>query len=99
MDELKDEFIATAVSLGDGAVHLSLTDGSTHSFPVHYFPRLRQASPAQLEKVALRVGGRALRWEELDEDIWIADAILQKYPASRSRVVADPDRMYRKGTE
>jgi hypothetical protein len=32
--------------------------------------------------VQLRVGGRALRWEELDEDIWIADAVLGLYPTT-----------------
>lgn len=24
--------------------------------------------------------GRALRWEELDEDIWAADAIMGRFP-------------------
>jgi hypothetical protein len=28
----------------------------------------------------LRVGGRALRWEGLDEDIWVTDAVLGRYP-------------------
>ena len=33
-----------------------------------------------LEKVSLRVQGRALRWEELDEDIWVDDAVQGRFP-------------------
>lgn len=89
MDRSEPEYIATRVEVGDGRVRLELADGSTHSFPVHYYPRLRSASPAALSAVSLRVGGRALRWEALDEDIWIADAILQRYPQPASHVAED----------
>lgn len=80
MAEQSQEFIATGISVVDGMVHLTLSDGSTHAFPVHYYPRLVNATPAELNEVVLRVGGRALRWEKLDEDIWVGDAICQKYP-------------------
>jgi len=72
--------IATAVHVEDRIVCLDLVDGSTHTFPVLYYPRLAQAQAEQFKQVTLRVGGRALRWEELDEDIWIADAVCQNYP-------------------
>lgn len=49
-----------------------------------YYPRLAQAGPEQLKQVTLRVGGRALRWEELDEDIWVTDAVCQNYPKSEA---------------
>ncbi len=78
----KHDIIASEVVARDGQVFLKLRDGSTHSFPVGFYPRLAQATPDQLASVRLRVGGRALRWEELDEDIWIADAVLGLYPAS-----------------
>jgi len=74
------DFIATEAEVRDGQVVLHLLDGSTHSFPAHFYPRLASCSPAQLSKVVLRVGGRALRWEALDEDIWIEDAVLGRYP-------------------
>jgi hypothetical protein len=80
MDKTEPEYVATEVKVANGQVDLSLGDGSTHSFPIHYYPRLRRASEIDLQDVRLRVGGRALRWEALDEDIWIADAILQRYP-------------------
>jgi hypothetical protein len=80
MDE--PEFMATSVKVRSGQVVLTLLDGSTHLFPVHFYPRLATASAAQLAAVKLRVGGRALRWENLDEDIWVADAIMGRYPAA-----------------
>ena len=78
----KADFVATEVNVRNGQVRLCLLDGSTHSFPVHFYPRLSSASRKQLESVKLRVGGRALRWEELDEDIWVADAVMGRYPAA-----------------
>ena len=82
------EFVATEVSVRSGQIRLRLLDGSTHSFPVHYYPRLASASAKDLASVKLRVGGRALRWEDLDEDIWVADAVMGHYPATLSPVAA-----------
>ena len=80
------DIIATGATVRNGQVVLTLLDGSTHSFPAHYYPRLASASAKQLSTVKMRVGGRALRWEDLDEDIWIADAVLGRYPASLAPV-------------
>lgn len=76
------EFVATSVKVKSDQVLLTLLDGSTHSFPVHFYPRLGAAPASKLAAVKLRVGGRALRWEDLDEDIWVADAIMGRYPAA-----------------
>lgn len=76
------DILATAVEIKEGMVHLHLSDGSIHAFPVHYYPRLRHATEGDLKAVQLRVGGRALRWDRLDEDIWVADAVCQKYPGN-----------------
>ncbi|MFZ4778293.1 MAG: DUF2442 domain-containing protein [Terrimicrobiaceae bacterium] len=70
------EFVATEANVRSGQVLVRLLDGSTHSFPVHFYPKLASAPAKQLASVKLRVGGRALRWEDLDEDIWIADAVM-----------------------
>ena len=80
------EFVATEANVRSGQVLVRLLDGSTHSFPVHFYPKLASAPAKQLASVKLRVGGRALRWEDLDEDIWIADAVMGHYPAARSPV-------------
>lgn len=82
------EFVATEVNVRNGQVRLRLFDGSTHSFPVHFYPRLASATGKQLALVKLRVGGRALRWDGLDEDIWVADAVMGRYPAALSPVAA-----------
>lgn len=74
--------IAKKATIKNRCVHLELIDGATHSFPVEYYPLLANASDAQLKKFKLRLGGKALRWETLDEDIWIADAVMGKYPCA-----------------
>jgi hypothetical protein len=76
------ELVATAVKIRQGDVVLELLDGSTHTFPVYFYPRLVGATPEQLADVHLRVGGRALRWDGLDEDIWVTDAVLGRYPTN-----------------
>lgn len=89
MARIEQEIIATAVRIEDSMVCLDLEDGSSHRFPILYYPRLAQAQPDALKEVKLRVGGRALRWEGLDEDIWIADAVCQNYPANKTPAVAE----------
>ena len=90
MDNSTQDFIATAVSFSNGMVQLDLADGSAHAFPILYYPRLCNAPLSELAQVCLRVGGRALRWETLDEDIWVADAVCQNYPKQSVSAVAEP---------
>lgn len=80
--------VAKKVTVKDRMVHLWLMDGSTHSFPVAYYPRLAEASDAALAKVKLRLKGKALRWESLDEDIWVGHAVIGRYPASTRQLIA-----------
>ncbi len=80
--------VAKKVAVRDGLVHLWLADGSTHSFPTAYYPRLAAATPRQLQKVKLRLGVKALRWEELDEDIWIGHAVMGRYPKIKKQLAA-----------
>jgi hypothetical protein len=61
-------------------VWLELEDQRLFSFPAAKYPRLRAAPQPLLEKASLRVQGRALRWDELDEDIWIDDAVAGRFP-------------------
>lgn len=64
-------------------VWLELADQRIVSFPAHKYPLLADAPEAQLEKVKLRVQGLALRWEELDEDIWVDDAVQGRFPRAK----------------
>ena len=61
-------------------VWLELDDQRIVSFPADKYPLLTGAPQELLEKVLLRVQGRALRWEELDEDIWVDDAVQGRFP-------------------
>lgn len=70
-----------------GRVWLELADQRQLSFPLAKYPRLAAATPEMLGKVKLRVSGRALRWEELDEDIWVEDVVHGRFPR-RDPVVA-----------
>jgi hypothetical protein len=62
---------------------LELADGRFVSFPAAKYPLLANAPQNLLEKVNLRLNGLALRWEELDEDIWIDDAVCGRFPRSK----------------
>ena len=64
----------------DRRVFMELGDERTISFPVSKFPRLSAASAELLNQVSLRVQGRALRWEGLDEDIWVGDVLAGRFP-------------------
>ncbi len=70
----------------DRRVWLELADQRTFSFPVNKYPLLANASDQELAKVQLRLQGRALRWENLDEDIWVADAVQGKFPRQKEAV-------------
>ena len=59
----------------DGFIWVELADGRRVGFPPEKFPRLRAAAPADLSKVRVEARGKALRWEELDEDLSV-DGIL-----------------------
>jgi hypothetical protein len=64
----------------DRRVYVELADERTISFPAAKFPRLAKATPEILKQVSLRVQGRALRWEALDEDIWLGDVVAGRFP-------------------
>lgn len=44
-------------------------DGRELSIPLEWFPKLRNASIAQLKKWRFIGNGEGIHWEELDEDI------------------------------
>jgi hypothetical protein len=52
-------------------IFIELTDDRIIGFPADRFRILKAATDEQLKKVAVRLNGYALRWEELDEDITV----------------------------
>ncbi|HZP94264.1 MAG TPA: DUF2442 domain-containing protein [Burkholderiales bacterium] len=63
---------AVDVEVNDSAVHFTLADGREISAPLEWFPRLRDASPAQRRKWRLIGKGVGVHWPEIDEDISVA---------------------------
>ncbi|MDR3792967.1 MAG: DUF2442 domain-containing protein [Terracidiphilus sp.] len=61
---------AKSVRFDDDSMWVELSDGRTLGVPLAWFPRLLRASSAELSQV--RISGRGLHWEALDEDISIA---------------------------
>ena len=80
--ESKSPMFSTAVRcwIEKRRVWLELSDQRMVSFPVGKFPLLANAPETELAKVTLRLQGRALRWESLDEDIWVDDAVAGRFP-------------------
>ena len=68
-------------------VWLELTDQRLVGFPATKYPLLADAPQALLEKAKLRLQGLALRWEELDEDIWVDDAVHGRFPRAEPLAV------------
>jgi hypothetical protein len=69
-------------------IWLELADQRLICFPSTKYPLLANATQALLEKVQLRLQGRALRWEELDEDIWVDDVVHGLFPRAKESTVA-----------
>ena len=74
------EVIAKSCVVKKREIYLHLNDGRVFHFSADQFPLLADAPLRLLAKVKLAVGGRALRWEELDEDIQVASVVKGKFP-------------------
>jgi hypothetical protein len=61
-------------------VCLELADGRCVSFPASKYPLLANAPQNLFGKATLRLRGLALRWEGLDEDIWVDDTFCGRFP-------------------
>jgi hypothetical protein len=60
-------------------IWFALEDEREIGFPADRFPRLRNAPDELLAQVRIEARGRALRWEELDEDISIAGILAGRF--------------------
>jgi len=50
-------------------LRVTLADGREISAPLEWFPRLRDATPAQRARWRLIGRGEGVHWEDLDEDV------------------------------
>ena len=60
-------------------IYIELTDGRIFGFPADRFILLSQATNEQLKDVQIEVGGYALRWHELDEDLTINGIVAGRF--------------------
>ena len=73
------EAVATRAWTEGRMVYVELTDQRVVGFPAHRFRWLKEASDMELANVRLEVGGTALRWESLDEDISIEGVMAGRF--------------------
>jgi hypothetical protein len=77
MSTLAIEFDAAAVdvSIDDSMLRVTLADGRELAVPLEWFPRLRNATPAQRAHWRLIGPGQGIHWPDVDEDISIASLL------------------------
>lgn len=64
---------AKSVEFDKEMMHVNLIDGRIISVPIIWFPILHEASPEQRKQYEIGGGGVGLHWEELDEDLSVAN--------------------------
>ena len=82
---METEALASRVWVEGRTVFIELTDGRQIGFPADRFKILSKANDEQLQKVALRLNGYALRWEELDEDLTVQGIVEGRFQLPLSR--------------
>ena len=65
-------------------IYLELTDGRIFGFPADWFLILSKAPDEQRKDVKIEVGGYALRWEELDEDLTVSGIVAGQFQLPRA---------------
>lgn len=69
-------------------IYMELTDGRIVGFSADRFQILSQASDDQLQDVQVEVGGYALRWDEIDEDLTVAGVVAGRFQLPLPRKAA-----------
>ena len=76
----KDQSVVIKLEFIDQFIHLFLEDGRQIKTPLKFYPKLFQASQAQLQDYRLLGGGTGIHWEALDEDLSV-DSIIKGRPS------------------
>lgn len=61
--------LAREIEITEDTLVIHVKDGRTLAVPLAWFPRLLDATKAQLVNYEIIGGGEALHWPEVDEDI------------------------------
>ena len=78
----ESEFVATRAWVANRTVFMELADSRQTGFPAARFNCLAQTADEQSAEVTLRLGGSAMRWKTLDEDITVTGAALGRFQAA-----------------
>lgn len=70
---------AVAVRSEGRNIVLDLYDGRQIRFPADRYRILKNAREDELSQVKLELGGRALRWDNLDEDLTVAGILAGRF--------------------
>ncbi len=76
MNTLQKEIQAVKIWFDNDNLWILLSDGRQLSVPLSYFPRLLKATKKERNKYIISGGGTGLHWDEIDEDISVANLIL-----------------------
>lgn len=76
---------AVSVDVEDGELVVHLEDGRTLAVPLEWFPRLRDATAAQLADYRLVGHGIGIHWPELDEDLSVRGLLLPEAMSAPAR--------------
>jgi len=74
-----DERVVGVIFSAD-SLSVTLKDGRVISVPLTWYPRLRQATPAQRNHWKISGGGYGIHWPDLDEDL-STEGLLRGAPA------------------
>lgn len=61
--------LAVDVKTDESMLRITIIDGREIAAPLEWYPRLRDASPAQRKNWRLIGGGEGIHWPDIDEDI------------------------------
>lgn len=76
---------AVAVSTANGELVAQLEDGRAVHVPLEWFPKLRDATPAQLADFRLIGHGVGIHWPQLDEDLSVRGLLMPQAQAAALR--------------
>lgn len=79
-----DQPRAVAVTFQSGELAVRLEDGRTVLVPLEWFPKLRDATEAQLAAYRLVGHGIGIHWPELDEDLSVRGLLVPEVAIRRS---------------
>ena len=71
----KSELSIVNVEIVEDMIKAKISDGRIVLVPITWFPRLTNATPANLRKFEISPSGYGVHWPELDEDISIKSFI------------------------